>query len=805
MNAIKIYLLFFLTLILLNINAHAQKKQLICQKITSPPTIDGFLGDSVWLNKPVATDFIQLDPDNGTKANFKTDVKIVYDNDAIYIGVMMYDNAPDSIYKQLSQRDEIYMSDFFGIYIDPFNTGLVAYGFFVTSAGVQIDMKVETFEDASWDAVWYSKVKIIDDGWSCEMKIPYSAIRFSSEEKQTWGINMFRNIQRRREKITWNFIDKKIEGIITQSGELTGIENIVPPLRLSFMPYFSNYFQYNSEHQSWTRSTRGGMDLKYGINKSFTIDMMLIPDFGQVQSDDQVLNISPFETYYSEKRQFFTEGTELFNKANIFYSRRIGGEPKNYYQAENELKENEKIISNVANNQLINATKITGRTNKSLGIGFLNAITLKSFAIIEDTITKQRREFTTQYFTNYNVLVFDQSLKNNSYISLINTNVTEFQTQYLANVTATDFKFYNKNKTYAIGGNSAVSQIHDSQDSQEYGATYTVFVSKTSQRFRFDIYHFLETDKYNPNDMGYLQMNNAVGGFIDLAYNFYNPIWKFIWWRNNVNITYESLYKPLAYNKLQLSTSNYVTFKNYITLGINSAYNLLNEHDYFETRVENRYFEVPNWYYFQLYLSTDYRKPIAMDIIPGIWRSTLNDFNGYWITFIPRFKINDRMLIVHNITINNEIKRNYVTHDSENEIYFGKDLLKNISNTLEIGYIFNNKQGINIRARHYLASVDFTDFYFLTTEGQLFTTNNSFDNYDINFNIFNIDFIYNWNFAHGSEMSVAWKNIINAYDEKIITSFHENIKHTLESPQINDFSLKIIYYLDYQYMKKNVL
>jgi len=400
------------------------KKEVSAVRITNPPKIDGDLSDDAWKSAPVATGFLQMYPFNGRPATHNSEVKIIYDNNAIYVGAMLTDPHPDSIYTELSERDKIGMTDYFGVYIDCFNDYLTAYGFIVTASGVQCDVKsTETGgEDFSWDAVWESEIKIVDDGWVVELKIPYSALRFPKEEKQLWGLQIFRQIMRYRQNTTWNLVDREVDGLNNQAGELHGIENIDPPLRLSFVPYVSGYLEKSPESESWGYSYNLGMDLKYGINESFTLDMTLVPDFGQVQSDDEIYNLSPFEVYYSEKRPFFMEGTELFDKGDIFYTRRIGSTPSGYDDVEDQLLENEKISNNPQESQLINATKLSGKTRKKLGIGVFNAITTNTFAEIEDTLSENTRRILTEPFTNYNMFVLDQALKNNSYVSFYNTN-----------------------------------------------------------------------------------------------------------------------------------------------------------------------------------------------------------------------------------------------------------------------------------------------------------------------------------------------------------------------------------------------
>ncbi len=175
-------------------------------------------------------------------------MKLVYDDEAIYVGAMMYDPYPDSIYTELSERDDISMVDYFGVYFDCYNDYLTALGFIVTATGVQVDLKSTQSdgEDGSWDAVWESEVKIIDNGWVAELKIPYSALRFPKKDIQTWGLQFFRNIMRYRENTTWNLVDLEVDGLNNQAGVLNGIKDVKPPLRLSFVPYVSGYLTKKS-------------------------------------------------------------------------------------------------------------------------------------------------------------------------------------------------------------------------------------------------------------------------------------------------------------------------------------------------------------------------------------------------------------------------------------------------------------------------------------------------------------------------------------------------------------------------------
>ncbi|TFH35049.1 MAG: hypothetical protein E4G95_07380, partial [Bacteroidia bacterium] len=403
------------------------RKNMVAVKVSDSPKIDGFLDEPVWQESSLAADFIQYSPLNGKMSDYRTEVRILYDNDAIYIGAIMFDPHPDSIYTQLGPRDSDnnLNADRFSLDISPYNDGINGAQFKVSASNVQTDRPPRSGGDMghgggdTWDAVWDSKTTITEYGWIAEIKIPYSALRFPKEGKQTWGINFWREVRRTRELSSWNYVDRETGTTFNHLGELSNIVDIKPPLRLSLTPYVSAYLEkYDSEKAA--TSFNGGLDLKWGINESFTLDATLVPDFGQVRSDDQVLNLSPYEVKYNENRPFFMEGTELFSKGDIFYTRRIGARPRDYNTAYELTAENEEITYNPSETSLINATKVSGRTRSGLGIGVFNAMTNAMYAIAEDTLTGETREILTGPFTNYNMIVLDQSLRNNSYLSLAN-------------------------------------------------------------------------------------------------------------------------------------------------------------------------------------------------------------------------------------------------------------------------------------------------------------------------------------------------------------------------------------------------
>lgn len=804
---LKKYLLLVIASLLVTSLFSQQKKVNQAIRVNVAPKIDGVLDDGCWENILPARDFIQLEPYNGKPATWQSEVKLVYDDKAIYIGAMLYDNYPDSIMKQYSPRDEINISDFFGVYFDPFSTGLNAFGFFVTPVNVQLDMKAEENgnEDENWNAVWKSAVQINDSGWAVEYRIPYSALRFPKTEVQTWGLNFFRKIERYREKSTWNFIDKEKTGWINQQGELQGIKDVEPPLRLSLTPYISAYMEKNPENAAWQNFYRAGLDLKYGINESFTLDLMLVPDFGQVQSDNVVLNLSPFEVFYNENRQFFIEGGELFNRADIFYSRRIGSKPTGYYDVEDHMFENETIIKNPTETQLINATKISGRTPEGFGFGFLNAMTLNTYAKIRDTLSGVEREYQTQPFTNYNLVSFDKSLKNNSFASLINTNVSRFEDKYYANVTGTEFLFNNKNKTYSISGKGALSQIHNKDQNIDFGYTSYLKFSKTSGQFRYSFSNLIESDTYDPNDFGYLQNNNEISNNLSFSYNFYNPFGRFLRLYNNINFWQQSLYKPNKFTDFQISINSSSTFRNHLSVGYYFEFHPFDRHDYFEPRVEGRKYIEPSSLYGEAWLSSDFRKKIAIELRIGGSPRNAYGTTGYYFGVEPRFRPNDKLLFIFESSLENYINNIGFVDYTENEdtIYFGKRNILQIENQIETRYIFNENSSLSFNLRHYWSTVSYSDYYKLNNDGSLNNDDSYEANSNINFNYFTIDLAYRWIFAPGSEISVVWKNSIFTDSDQINYNYFDNLSKIFRSEQTNSFSIRMLYYLDYMYLKRN--
>lgn len=778
------------------------KKELVATRVKQAPKIDAVLTDTIWNGLPIATDFVQMELTPGAPSIQPTEVKLAYDNQAIYISAFMRDVSRDSIDMQFSKRDES-LGENFGVLLDTYHDGINAFMFVVMPTGVQLDGKISSLgQDLNWNAVWESKVKILDNGWAVEMKIPFSAIRFSNEEEQIWGINFIRKIRRTREVAFWNFIDPAItnSGFVNQFGNLTGIKNIKAPFRLSVSPYVSAYAENYDGSSNYLLN--GGMDLKYGINDAFTLDMTLIPDFGQVQSDNKVLNLSPYEVKYDERRQFFTEGTELFNKGNIFYSRRIGGIPMGYYDVEGELEEGETLKENPSTVQLINASKISGRTEKDLGIGFFNATSANTYAVIEDSLQQERRVL-TQPLTNYNILVLDQALKNNSYISFINTNVMRKGSLYDANVSAALFSANSKNNKYTASGSAIISQKYNSGfNNPELGYASDWFIGKSGGNFQYNYTGSIETDTYDPNDLGLLFNNNSVEHFANVSYTIFKPFWKVNNFYAGTGIMYGRVYNPSAFWNFSLSGETWTTFsKHFFSTGAWFNIEPVTTYDYWEPRVAGRYYVYPINYFGGYWFSSDYRKTFALDGRMHYRWFDENNRTNLAFGFSPRLRASDKLMITHDFDrYYNRDDIGYVS-STDDTITFGKRNVLTYSNSLNASYIFTNRMSLTFRLRHYWSKAEYSNFYTLSSDGILQDTSYN-KNHNINFNAFNVDMVYTWQFLPGSEMSLVWKNTILTEDTEVALNYWKNLNNTFTSSQTNSLSIKVLYYIDYLSLRR---
>ncbi len=775
------------------------KKNLEAKYSNTSIAIDAELDEEIWKTAQIATDFISFEPKNGTPIpnELRSEVKVVYDNDAVYIGAILYDNEPSKILKEIKERDSFGTSDSFGVFINGYNDGQQDFQFYVTAANGQADCNFtsQDGEDYSWNAIWSSKAKITDFGWVVEMKIPYAALRFPSTDIQTWGINFFREVRRSRQKYSWNHIDNQIGAFSQQAGVLNGIQKITPPTRLFLIPYASGYLNSNKEGTTFT--AKGGLDIKYGINDAFTLDAILVPDFGQTKFDNVVLNLGPFEQQFNENRPFFTEGTDMFNKGNLLYSRRIGESPEFYP----ELADNETIDEFPATTNLLNAVKISGRNNDGLGIGFLNAITEKTTVNIRNEDDNSSRKAVVSPLTNYNVTVFDQRFNQNSSATFINTNVTRDGGFRDANVMGLLFDLNTKANTYNLSGNVKMSSIYDTKSTN--GVSSSIYLAETSGKFRYGIGADYISEDFDNNDLGINFLTNYRELYSNASYRILNPTKYFNTFRINFNqfIEFNNTSNYIQDNNFNININANTKKNHYFGLGMNIR--PFKSHDYYESRVDNRYLILPNYQGFWFSISSNYNYKFALDINTEYENLNEPGRKNYNLSISPRYRFNDKFSLVY--AINPYIQKNNIGWvdylDNSNEIILARRDRNTVSNTLTGKYSINSQMNFSLSVRHYWSIAENNKFYNLQENGQLLENLAYNANKNSNFNTWNLDLSYSWWFAPGSQATVLYRNnasdrsqILNkSYGSNLSNVFSDNLNHTL--------SVSIRYFIDYNQAK----
>lgn len=796
-------------LLILHLSAVAQPtpKQLPAKRTTSTLKIDGALEEAAWKEAAPATNFIEWRPTAGKpqdSAN-RTVVYLLYDNSSVYVGGYCYERTKDSISRELIGRDKVGINDFVGVIFDTYHDKINAVGFYVTPYGEQFDAKYSNTsgEDGSWNAVWDSEAKVWADGWSFEMRIPYSALRFANRDNQTWGLNITRRRNKTGQQYMWNPIDPQVNGFINQGGEWTGIEKIEPPLRLSFSPYLSGYVNhYDPDKKEFRTSVNGGMDVKYGITESFTLDMTLIPDFGQVPTDPQVLNLTPFEVKYDENRAFFTEGTELFSKGGLFYSRRIGAMPLRFGKVEN-LRSTHNVVENPTESKLLNATKVSGRTKKGLGIGLFNAVTKPMYAVVEDNNTKVRERIQTNPLTNFNIVVVDQTLKNNSSVSFINTNVWRRGRDYDANVMAGLFDFNNKKNTYNWNGKVALNKFLGDSLRKSMGYSHNLGFGKTGGRLNFQVVQEVVDSNYNISDMGYFTMNNYIDHYFWTGYKWTKPGKWFNRMQLNYNFGYSRTFKGNQYQRLFTNVNGNVQLKNLWWVGGFIGYNP-EANDFYEPHRAGRHFRTSRRLNMEAWFESNGAKKYSFGGSVSTGRYEMEKGRSYYFSLFHTYRFSDKFSLSQQSSY--QPFSNNVGFDNfdDHEIVFSLRDRITTENTISGKYNFNNKSGINVKLRHYWSEVENGTYYRLKGDGSLaaYSPSSAYERNHQNFNHFTFFAEYARQFAPGSFIYIVWKNENLNNGSFIDHNYFKNLNRTIEAPHSNNLSVRILYYLDYLDLKR---
>ncbi|RRO25610.1 protein with DOMON-like ligand-binding domain protein [Flavobacteriaceae bacterium 14752] len=806
----KLSFLFMSLLFFMSINLMAQNpKQYNIQKLNTKAKIDGQLSDGVWKNLPTATGFVQFEPGFNIPAteDRKTEVKLFYNDKGLYLSAILYDD-PELIMKQITQRDDFGQTDFFRVVINPNNDAQNDTEFIVFSSGTQADAlsSPSLGRDFGWDAVWKSAVKHTDKGWQLEMMIPYRSLRFPKNKIQTWGIQFRRFFRRERSEYAWNPINptKGYSGIY--HGELHGIKDLEPPLRLNLFPFttaIGNLVDNDSE-----TDFKLGMDVKYGITDNITLDATLIPDFSQARFDNVVLNLGPFEQTFAEQRQFFKEGVELFTKGDLFFSRRVGNAPIGQV----DLQENEIEIDRPDKVDLINAAKVSGRLKNGLGIGVFNAITEKTKTTILDTITDTTRQETVEPLTNYNIVVVDKQFNRNSSVTFINTNTTRQGDFRDANVTGALFDLRTKANTYRLSGEAKMSYLNLDNDSQT-GFRTNLRIGKIFGNYRYSLEHDYADDQYDINDLGLIfrnNFNNLTGRF---SYEIFEPTEKFQSYRLSFRAEYRRLAQPSTYTGLRLNADLFATDLNLDTFGLNLDFNPGKQFDFFEPRVDEQFFITENFVNFGGFISSNYNRTFALDLRmnANTFIESGRDSFSYRINISPRVRFNDYFFMVYDFNFDKRLNDRGFASFLDDEPIFGERDREIIVNSIRANYNFNSYNGLSLQFRHYWDTVLYDELmYNLNNNNGRISINENLpktalnSSPDVNFSTWNVDLNYVWQFAPGSFLTVLYRQQLFQNNDRATQSYTNTLSDLFNQDFQHTLSVRLQYFIDVNDVKDAV-
>jgi hypothetical protein len=380
--------------------------------------VDGVLSEAVWQNGNAITDFKQRDPVEGAAPSQRTEVRLAYDDDALYVGARMFDTAPESLYVRLTRRDVSIPADRFSIYLDPYLDRRSGYYFLVNVAGTLFDGTIynDGWEDSSWDGVWQARTRIDDQGWTCEMRIPYSQLRFQKADSYRWGVNFRRVVARHSEEQFLVYQPKKESGFVSRFPELHGIEKVSPGRSIELMPYVNTKAEFlrhaagDPFNDGSEFISDGGVDLRLAVGSRMTLNATVNPDFGQVEVDPAVVNLSDVESFFQEKRPFFVEGSSVFRfgqeGANdywgfnwpgptFFYSRRVG---RNVQGSVPDADHADIPVGT----SILGAGKLTGKIAPTWNFGTLHALTAREHATLQTGLARTEAE--VEPLTYYGVI-----------------------------------------------------------------------------------------------------------------------------------------------------------------------------------------------------------------------------------------------------------------------------------------------------------------------------------------------------------------------------------------------------------------
>jgi len=738
----------------------------------TPPIINGDLDDAAWENAVLLDDFLQFEPYNLIAPTVRTEARILYDDDYLYVAFNNFHPDPDKIMVRRARRDDWragfdFNADWVGIGIDSRNDDKTGYWFAVNAAEVQVDVAISGDGhggfDGTWNAVWDSKVSFHEDGWSAEIRIPFNVFQYSKTSDQEWGTSLQRGYFSNQEEIHWPGRPKGVRGIVPHYGVLKGIKNIPQPRNIELVPYLLGGQTKTDENENVQNL---GMDARYNLNSNTTLNMTFNPDFGQVEADPSVLNLSAFETRLNERRPFFVQGANFFkSRLNLFNSRRIGKKPS-YYKPDSGS-----IIDKPNETTILGATKILGETSSGLKYGLINAITDQEYGTVEDDIDGniQRKKFLIEPYTNYFVGRLEKPVVNElSTIGFMATDLRRQNEPNNASVLNADWSLKLLENKLSFTG-----QFANSLQSDESGHAGRFILSyRDPIWWEVNWWSGYKNKNFDISDMGYQDKNNnwysGLRGSIRRDY----PKGIFLNQRLDLKLDTGGRGKDdrggalLTRKKIELEQDN--NFLNYWGFGwsISAAGETFEDDDIYR---DSRAVIIKDeaWNSFDFWFRTDRRKRIILrpsfNYSEGSLRGSGRRY-GLQITLRPTDYIN------FSIESSNEYKPGsmqwvgIVEDENGPNIIYSNVLRKQTNTELRLNIAFSSKMTFEAYYQPFKVEMDYKDYNRLVRE-------KSFDLEPYNYGTdkdFKIDnrvgtFVFRWEYLPGSLIYAVYNLNDNNY------------------------------------------
>jgi len=723
--------------------------------------IDGQLDEEVWNSKDIqlAGDWTQRSPDEGKEPTESTLVAVAYDDGAIYFAFWCFDSEPDKMDKQLLRRDRFGESDLIVARLDPYHDHQSGYEFYVNSAGVQCDSKLfnDVHSDNAWNGVWESAVSRQPWGWSVEMRIPYHCLRFNEKNEHVWGINFARRVNRKSEVSHWAFVPSSQGGAVANYGHLTGIKDITPARHLEVLPYSVAKLETQPKSVGNPNGRDGfgnlGLDLKYGISSNLTLDVTVNPDFGQVELDAPVLNLSTYETYFPERRPFFMEGANLFDSDySLFYSRRVGRSPRGCINDD----DHDYTTDYPSATTILGAAKITGKLSSGTSIAFLSAVTDEEEAEYV-TLSSENRSAIVEPKANYTVLRIKQDVLTRSSVGAMFTLASQ-NTRHPSFTGGIDWRLFTNNGRWGVNGQTVFSR----NDNENTGFGIDLAVEKAAgKHVRGAIGMTIKDVHLDLNRMGYLGRNDQRHGWMWVQYRTNDDWWIIRDSWNNFNTYWTWNYKGENITKGWNINTHY-TLTNYWNVGFGFS-NDLDKYDDRETR-GNGSWELPNGWRCWLDLSTDSRKKLQFGLYPcgGYYR------NAPW--YASSLHVNYRPTSTITLSVNSRYSYDYgqlwwVDNVNDNTL-FGNMNQEHLTFGFSASYMFNSNLSCQLSAQGLITSLDYYNY-----RDYMGGTNYSDPidgyNYDFNYASLNSTLLIRWEYMPGSTLYLVWTRVKSDFDNTV--------------------------------------